>query len=241
MPQTPLVQVRTAHSVSVPAQSLAVRQPTQAPLASQTPPGHEVPACTGGLLGTPLVQTPVVQSVEAGLSVLSICVMVPPFPSQTTTWQSPGVCDASGVLEATLVVPQTPLAQVRVTHSLPVGGQSVGAAHWATQAPLASQTPLVQVTPGVACCPVELPLQMPVKHSPWGRGRSVGSAIETICPSPSQTFCLQSCAVWADVAVPSGTKLYPQVPCWQTAVLHSSLAGQLAAELHWTQVPVPLQ
>jgi hypothetical protein len=69
---------------------------------------------------------------------------VPPLPLQTAVWQSPGVCEASGVPEAKLVVPQTPLVQVRATHSFPVGGQSVGELHcgvgWV-------QTPLVQVMP----------------------------------------------------------------------------------------------
>src|SRR5204862_1304762 len=88
-PQTPFVQVRWWHSVSVPGQPEAVRQLTQAPWPSQIVLVPQlVPAETLGLLGVPAVQTSLVHGLPStGRSVSSLTVTIAP-PLQTFFLQS---------------------------------------------------------------------------------------------------------------------------------------------------------
>jgi hypothetical protein len=87
-------------------QSAPTRQSTHTPLPSQkSPVPQAVPAGVLPWLGTPLVQTSVVQALPSfGRSVSSTCVVVPPLPLQTAVWQSPAVCVPSTVPEAALFV-----------------------------------------------------------------------------------------------------------------------------------------
>ncbi len=125
-PHMPVVQVRVWHSVSVPGQSPAATQPTHIPPALQRRPFPQlVPAVTGGLEGTPLVHTAVVQGLLlVGRSVSSTTSVMLPAPSHSLLWQSPAVCADVGVPAATNTVPHTPSVHVAVTHSLGPGGQS---------------------------------------------------------------------------------------------------------------------
>jgi hypothetical protein len=77
---------------------------TQVPAPSQTLPPfwvHAVPAGLAGCDGVPPVQASVVHWLpsSAGRSVSSATVVVPPCPSQTVCWQSPGVWLDVGVPE----------------------------------------------------------------------------------------------------------------------------------------------
>lgn len=73
---------------------------TQAPTPSHvTPPLwlQGVSAGSGVEEAVPLAQAPEAHSfVDVGMSVSSAMVAVPPTPSQTASWQSPGVCSAAG-------------------------------------------------------------------------------------------------------------------------------------------------
>jgi hypothetical protein len=83
-----------------------------------------------------------------GTSVSSLTLLVPPLPSHTTRWQSPGVCLASGELPAACCVVQQPVSQCGRTHSFPVAGQSVSTVH--ACAPLAHVVVPVPPEPVVA-------------------------------------------------------------------------------------------
>lgn len=93
----------------------------------QTVPPFAVHApATGVRTGMPIEQESATQGfMSSGTSVSSAIVVVPPFPSHTTSMQSPGVWLAVGVMAATSTVPQQRWSQVVSTHSFWVGGQSV--------------------------------------------------------------------------------------------------------------------
>ena len=79
--------------------SLAVLHCTHAPMPSQYfEPEHTVSIAEGGFAGTPFEQTSSVHSTPStGLSPLSATLLVAPFPSHTTFWQSPALCAAVAV------------------------------------------------------------------------------------------------------------------------------------------------
>jgi hypothetical protein len=107
--------------------------------------GHVMPVLTV-VDGMPFVQCPVWQSLPyVGTSALSATDMVPPFPSHSIVWQSPGVCggfDVVGVPAAMSVVVQVLVAAAHVGcwQSSIVPGHSLSLVHWA-QLPAASQKP----------------------------------------------------------------------------------------------------
>src|SRR5262245_65204024 len=97
-------------------QSAPETHSTQTPVPSQSlppPRTHGVPVAAGGFEGTPLEQRSAVHSLpSSGTSASSAESTSAPLPSQTRTWQSPGVCDASGVPAATSSAEQVPASQV---------------------------------------------------------------------------------------------------------------------------------
>jgi hypothetical protein len=99
--EDPLATHTLAVQVWLVPHSLLVTHCTQRPLPLQYDPPldvHGVPALSGGKTGFPAEQAPVVQSLEGvGTSLSSTYDVVPPWPSHTTTWQSPGVCIAMAV------------------------------------------------------------------------------------------------------------------------------------------------
>jgi hypothetical protein len=72
------------------------------------------------MTGAPLTQVPVMHTLEAGTSVLSIWRTMSPLPSQMFVSQSPTVWEAITVPAATNVAPHTPAVQLYVTQPLEV-------------------------------------------------------------------------------------------------------------------------
>ncbi len=117
---------------------------------------HVIPAIAGVDSGVPMLHVSTVQSfMSSNESASSLIVVIAPLPSHTADLQSPAVCVAAGVFAATFIVPQTPLSQVAVTHSLPEPGQSAGN----------MQPPVPPVEPPVDP-PVEPPVEPPVDPPP---------------------------------------------------------------------------
>jgi len=61
-----------------------------------------------------------------GKSALSTAGWIPPAPSHSFRWQSPGICDDVGVPAGWKLNPQTPLMQVRLWQSVSTPGQEAG-------------------------------------------------------------------------------------------------------------------
>src|SRR5437762_3868040 len=99
VPHWLLVQVRVWHAVSLPGQSLAVRQPTQAPAPLQSRLAPQlVPEATGTCEGAPDVHTSVVQALPSfGLSVSSVTTTTAPAPLHWLFLQSPLTCAMTAV------------------------------------------------------------------------------------------------------------------------------------------------
>jgi hypothetical protein len=128
-PHTPGVPGAPPPHVSGAVHWLFIVQPVQLPLPSQTSAFPQaVPWGLGVVRGAPIEQVPAAQSAPAGRSVSSAMEWVPPAPSHTTFWQSPGVCVVITVPAGASAVPHRPWVQVRTTHSVPGSGQSVGEA-----------------------------------------------------------------------------------------------------------------
>jgi hypothetical protein len=106
---------------------------TQLPAPSQTVPPletHGVSAAFGIWIGTLAVHAPVVQSlVAAGTSVVSVTVVVPPMPSQTICWQSPGIWMESAVPMGANAVLQTPFVQEGCSQSVVAPGHWLATEH----------------------------------------------------------------------------------------------------------------
>ncbi len=215
-PQTPAVQVRCWHSVSLPGQSVKETQVTQAPA-----PSHKVPlfsvqavrAATGGFDGTPAVHTSVVQVVaSASTSASSLATAVAPLPSHWFTLQSPAVCIASAVPAATLSTPQVPATQVRVWHS--VDAPQSAAVVQVTHAPWPShlsRPPVPQADSAArAGCEGTPAVQRSSVQSFASTGRSVSSFTTAALPAPSHCVALQSPGVRVPVGVPLATLAVPQ-------------------------------
>src|SRR4051812_23388654 len=95
------------------------------------PTPHAVPAAEPLCERTPAVHTSSVQGfLSSVVSRSSSASVIMPAPSHCLTLQSPALCAASTVFAATGDVPHLPLSQVRERPSLPVSGQSAGAAPW---------------------------------------------------------------------------------------------------------------
>ena len=124
-PQVPFVQVCVWQVVLVP-QSAATLQPTQVPWPLQIKLAPQaVPLARFGFVGTPAVQTSVVQALPStGRSRSSLTMSELPV-MQTVFLQSPGVSPDTAIPSAMLAVPQTPLVQVRWRQSVSVPGQAV--------------------------------------------------------------------------------------------------------------------
>jgi hypothetical protein len=92
---------------------------------------HVVSAALFGCAGTPALQVSLVQGLpsSAGTSLLSATEVVPPWPSQTTVWQSPVVWLAVGVFCGSGIVPQMLAVQTGAMQALPVAGQSLACEH----------------------------------------------------------------------------------------------------------------
>src|SRR5882757_4584125 len=120
--------VRVWQRVSSPTQSVSALHSTHvASFASlqMRPPitVHAFPD-TGGLDGTPLVQTlPVHGLVSTGTSALSTRFSVFPAPSHFFVWQSPSTCPVVTVPAGWVLIPQRPPLQVRVWQSSSTPGQ----------------------------------------------------------------------------------------------------------------------
>ena len=122
----------------------------QVPVALQKRPEpwlQAVPAGALGFDGAPAVQTSCVHWLPSfGRSLLSAAVAIPPEPSHTLDWQSPGVCAAIGVPAATLLKPQVLFVQLRTRHSVSWPGQLLAITHCTHRlAPL--HTPVLQAIP----------------------------------------------------------------------------------------------
>ncbi len=165
--QAPPTQVRDWHAVSIPGQSVGALQPMQAPAASQTrPPPQEVPWGNTGLEGTPATQASVVQALPSlGTSVSSTALVTPPLPSQTSAWQSPGVCVAVGFPAATIAVPHLLSVQTAVMQSLPVAGQSMSLVH-SPAIPPVPMPPVPELALALEPPPVPMPPAPPVPMPP---------------------------------------------------------------------------
>ena len=86
----------------------------------------------------PAAQTPslpVLHAGSAGTSVLSATLMMAPLPLHTLRTQSPWVCVAMAVPEATSATPHVPAMHVRVWHAESWPGQSVCTTHATQPAP----------------------------------------------------------------------------------------------------------
>ena len=109
---------------------------------------------------------------SAGTSLSSTTFWVFPTPSQTLSWQSPGV-EGTTVPFGTYEKPQTPALQVRVRQAVSVPGQSAPVVHCIVQV-LAEQTPLQhwelptqKPPPGTHGGWHWLPVQMLLQQSPF--------------------------------------------------------------------------
>src|SRR5262245_46058635 len=150
-PQVLLLQVANLQGCPDGGQLAATLHSTHWPLLLHTEPPfwlHMVPGETGGLDGTPLVQTsPVHCWPSTGTSVFSMAGCTEPMPSQTSVRQLPDCCccGGSGVLEAVKLNPHALLMQVRCLQKSSVPGQSVATTQ-PTQVPMPSHKPFVPQT-----------------------------------------------------------------------------------------------
>ena len=242
----PALQVRVWHSVSVPGQVAAVRQPTHVPAPSHTEvPPQLVPAMIGGFEGVSPLHTSLVQALPStGRSVTSGTVKVPPLPLHSRRLQSRGTCAWVTVPPAVLLTPHAPLMQVRVWHSVSVPGQ-VDAVRQATQWLAPSQTsPVPQAVPDATGRCAGVPAEhSSVVHGLPSTGRSVLLLNETELPAPSHCRPLQSPAVGSVSIVFAALKLKPHTPCaeqvrvWQAV----SVPGQSVPVKQPTHWPPALQ
>src|SRR5262249_49674061 len=94
-----------------------VVQPVHCPPRHARPTPHADPSGNGTCRGVRVVHVPGWQppAWTGGVSVLSATIMVPPLPSHSIFWQSPGICDGAivvGVPDGGFVVTHVPFVQV---------------------------------------------------------------------------------------------------------------------------------
>src|SRR5687768_9309914 len=109
-PQVLLLQVRSAHSVSLPAHWVGALHCTHAPVALQNwLPLHAVLIGSGVCAGVVPLHAAAVHGLpsSAGRSLASATSSVPPSPAHCACWQSPAVWLASAVPASAKAMPHT--------------------------------------------------------------------------------------------------------------------------------------
>src|SRR5262245_10288607 len=172
-------------------------------------------ASSGGLVGTPAVQTSLVHwLVSTGLSVSSLTVWGWPLPSHWTTLQSLAICIAAGsaVPTAVLVTPHVPFVQVCAWQKVSV--PQLAAVTQPTQAPLPLHIRFVPQTVPVDRFGFRFAsfLQTSPVQAFLSTGWSVSSMAVMVSPLPSHWNTLQSPVVWLVIAVPAAMLVMPQAP-----------------------------
>lgn len=152
MTQVPPTQARVWHSSSGGSvvQSPAFRHATHVVSSLHTPASpHGAPGGRGSCVMAPSMHESSVQSLPSeGVSVSSFRVVTPPWPSQTSRWQSPGVCASGTAPTGSAEIPHRLSTQTTRSQGESGAGQSEGAMHVPSGAPPSPPLPPPARSPG---------------------------------------------------------------------------------------------